>query len=126
MKLFKRVNNFFSYASASIKNRYPCKIEEILYLYDLTQDTQIQYRVLTRFDVRIQTIQEILLDPLLIEKFHPSDGARFGFIAAADLLLKKRSPNATIQVNELLKEYKAVGDKMFCDYMEDNLKNETH
>ena len=84
--VINNLKNGYHYSIESIKNRYPCKIIEID--YSETSPCIITYRCATRLNVRKNTLEEILNDKSLVEKFHPSDCVKFGFISAGDILFK--------------------------------------
>ena len=90
--LFEKVINKYHYAIESIKNRYPCKIISTKNIDCFDKDTVIQYQAASRLNIRYSTTQELLNDPLLIEKFHPTDGVKLGFLACGEILLKEDMP----------------------------------
>jgi hypothetical protein len=79
-------NENIQYKLASIKNRYPCLLigEKI---FPNKEKPTIQYVIKSKRDVVYEiTIQELLNDPLLIEKFHPTQAVKIGCIAMGNIL----------------------------------------
>ena len=76
------------YSIESIKNRYPCRIIDIKYIDDTSRHAEVTYSCATRLNVRTSTIEDLLDDKVLIEKFHPSDCIKLGFISAGEILVK--------------------------------------
>ncbi len=105
MKLLRNIQNALIYAVTAIKNRYPCKIDTF-HLFTKSKPTEIEYRVLNRFDARTSSIHDIVLNNSLLEKFHPSDALKLGVILAGDMLFKD---NGSITYEELHEKY-----KLFC------------
>ncbi len=103
MKLLRNIQNALIYSVTAIKNRYPCKIDTF-HLFAESKPTEIEYRVLNRFDVRIHNIHDIVLNNSLLEKFHPSDALKLGVILAGDMLFKD---NESMTYEELHEKYKA-------------------
>lgn len=85
--LLKKLINKFHYSIESIKNRYPCKIIDVLNLYDFSKPSEIRFLAATKINIRTSETKAILEDPLLIEKFHPTDGVKLGFLACGEILL---------------------------------------
>jgi hypothetical protein len=113
-KFFEHLKNKFYYASDSIKNRYPCKIIKVTDYLDFGKNTKIIYQAVTRFNIRESRIDEILDDPMVVEKFHPTDCVKLGFLAACDILLKNNKP-----IEEIKKDYEKIAKNMLKDYEED-------
>ena len=112
-KLFKKLINRYHYSMESIKNRYPCKIIDLKNLSDFCTQTEIKYLAATKLNIRTSTAQAILDDPLLIEKFHPTDGVKLGFLACGEILLKD-----DISLEEARKLYLMIAKHMFQDIIE--------
>ena len=72
----------------SIKNRYPCKIIAVTDAKVYDKIAKVKYQAATKINIRISPVKDILDDPLLVEKFHPTDGVKLGFLACGELLLK--------------------------------------
>lgn len=87
-KIFSGIINRYHYAIESIKNRYPCKIIAVSDTNDYDKIAKIKYQAVTKINVRTSTAKDILDDPLLVEKFHPTDGVKLGFLACGEILLK--------------------------------------
>lgn len=75
------------YALACMKNRYPCKILKISN-YEDGDEAIITYQSGTRFNIRTGALRQILNDPSLVEKFHPTDGVRLGFLSSGQILFE--------------------------------------
>lgn len=110
--LFKKLINKYHYSVESIKNRYPCKIIDIKNLNDGFTLTEIKYLAATKLNVRTTTIQALLDDPMLVEKFHPTDGVKLGFLACGELLLRDN-----ITIDEAKKLYQVIINHMFQDIL---------
>ncbi len=108
--LFKKLINRYHYSLESIKNRYPCKIIDVKNLDDFSALTEIKYLAATKINIRTATAQSILDDPLLVEKFHPTDGVKLGFLACGEILLKE-----DISLEEARKLYLVITNHMFQD-----------
>lgn len=111
--LFKKLINRYHYSMESIKNRYPCKIIGVKNLSDFSKPTEIQFLAATKINVRTSTTQAILDDPLLVEKFHPTDGVKLGFLACGEILLKENS-----SIEEARRLYLLIINHMFQDITE--------
>src|SRR3990167_10607087 len=83
-KFLSGLVNRYHYSIESIKNRYPCKIIAVL---DTGKTAKIKYQAVTKINIRTSTAKDILNDPLLVEKFHPTDGVKLGFLACGEILL---------------------------------------
>ena len=88
-KIISGIKDRYYYAIESIKNRYPCKIIAISNIAHHDKPAEIKYQAVTKINVRSSTAKEILNDPLLVEKFHPTDGVKLGFLACGEILLKE-------------------------------------
>ena len=86
--LFKKLINRYHYSIESIKNRYPCKIINIKNIDDFTKPILLQFIAASKVNIRTSTAEDILNDPLLIEKFHPTDGVKLGFLACGEIFFK--------------------------------------
>lgn len=106
--LLNKVINKYHYAVESIKNRYPCKIIEIRNINKFDESTIIKYQAASKLHIRTTTAQDILKDPLLIEKFHPTDGVKLGFIACGEILL-----NDNVTIEQARKLYIEIANRMF-------------
>ena len=73
----------------SIKNRYPCKIIDTVNLCDFSQETKITFLAATKTNIRTCSVKNIIDDPLLVEKFHPTEAVKLGFIAFSEIILKE-------------------------------------
>lgn len=117
--MFKFINNIknrLDYSIESIKNRYPCKIIKISWIDNSEENSTVTYRAVTKLNIRQSSPKEILDDPLLIEKFHPTDCVKLSFLAAGEILLKK--VNNLEEAKEL---YKKIINGMFKEFQQDNL-----
>lgn len=81
LKIIKNMVNKYHYSVASIKNRYPCKIINVKDIDSFSKESIITYQAVTKLNVRKSTVKIILDDPGLLEKFHPTDAVKLGFIA---------------------------------------------
>lgn len=108
--IIQKVINKYHYVTESIKNRYPCKIIDVKNLTNFDKTSIIQYQAATAVNIRTSTAQDILDDPLLIEKFHPTDGVKLGFLAFGEILLKNN-----ISIDEARELYLKIMDNMFKD-----------
>ena len=106
--IFKKLINKYHYSIESIKNRYPCKIIEIKNLTEFNEITEIKYIAATKLNIRTATARDILSDPLLVEKFHPTDGVKLGFLACGEILLKDN-----ISIEEARNLYLVITNQMF-------------
>ena len=86
--IFSGLINRYHYTVESIKNRYPCKIIAVSHGEGQDKPAKIKYQAATKINIRISTAKDILDDPLLVEKFHPTDGVKLGFLACGEILLK--------------------------------------
>ena len=111
MKNFiEKIKNKFYYTAESIKNRYPCKIITVKNYLDLKKPTKITYQAVTRFNLRESPIDDILNDLMIIEKFHPTDGVKLGFLAAGEILLKSGK-----SLDEIQAQYEKIASSMLKD-----------
>lgn len=109
-KFIQKIKNRFYYSIESIKNRYPCKIIKIKLSNNLKDNSIITYQAVTKLNVREATAKDILDDPLLIEKFHPTDCVKLSFLAAGEILLNKSK-----NIEEAKEIYKHIILEMFKD-----------
>ena len=100
INLIKKIKNIYFYATESMKNRYPCKIIKIRNLSGSENKIIITYQAVTRLNIRESSIEKLLEDRLLVEKFHPFDSVKLGFLSAGDIFLKKDT-----DVNEIKRNY---------------------
>ncbi len=49
-----------------------------LYFFAYNKKASVLYQAVTRINIRESSVTELLNDPLLIEKFHPTDGINLG------------------------------------------------
>lgn len=106
--IFRKLINKCYYAIESIKNRYPCKIIDVKNLDNFNIPTEIKYLAATKLNIRTATTQSILDDPLLVEKFHPTDGVKLGFLACGEILLKDN-----ISIDDAKRLYQEITSHMF-------------
>ena len=109
-KVFEKIANRFHYTMESIKNRYPCKIIAASNLHDFSNTSEITFTAVTKINIRTCPIEDIVNDPLLIEKFHPTDTFKLGFISFSEILLKDG-----ITIDEARDLYKKISTSMFKD-----------
>lgn len=110
MNILRKVKNKFTYSMESIKNRYPCKLIKIKNHTNFDQTTLVTYRAVTRFNLRELTLEEILNDPMIIEKFHPTDAVKIGFMSAAEIFLKNDK-----SITEIRQDYQKIVTNMLKD-----------
>ena len=79
-KLKNQINKLY-YTVASFRNRYPCKIVEIKH-YNLERQPIVKYQTLSRFHLYEATLREISMDKALLEKFHPQDTWKIGYLTS--------------------------------------------
>lgn len=108
--LLRKVKNKFTYSVESIRNRYPCKLIKIKNHTDFDKKTLVTYRAVTRFNLRELTLEEILNDPMVVEKFHPTDAVKIGFMSAAEIFLKNDK-----SITEIRQDYQKIATNMFKD-----------
>lgn len=106
--LLRKVKNKFTYSVESIKNRYPCKLIKIKNHTDFDRKTLVTYQAVTRVNLRELTLEEILNDPMIIEKFHPTDAVKIGFMSAAEIFLKNDK-----SITEIRQDYQKIATNMF-------------
>lgn len=98
----KSTSNQLAYAQASIRNRFPCKIISIEKQHSTTT---ITYCILgKKNNVHTISIESLLDDPLLIEKFSPKDNVIIGYIVCGDLILHLTNEEQHTHYNETLKQ----------------------
>ena len=112
-KIFENLKNKFYYSAESIKNRYPCKIIKIKDHLNLNKDTKITYQAVTRLNLRESHVEDILNDQMIVEKFHPTDAVKLGFLAAGEILFKN-----TKSIEEIRQDYEKIISSMFRDLSE--------
>lgn len=108
MNVLGKVKNRFSYFVESIRNRYPCKLIKVKNHLDFDRKTLVIYQAVTRFNLRELGLEEILNNPMIIEKFHPTDAVKIGFLSAAEILLKNDKTLA-----EIKSDYEKIAANMF-------------
>lgn len=102
---FSYLKNKTIYSTEVIKNRYPCKIAGYRNL-KAPKDTTILYCVLEKKDNAYEISTRALLeDRKLLEKFHPEDAVRLGFISCGDILFSE-------DTDEWQQKYHEVVDKI--------------
>jgi len=114
ISVLNKIMNKYHYAVESIKNRYPCKIIEISNINVFDKSTAIKYQAASKLHIRTATAQDILKDPLLVEKFHPTDGVKLGFIACGEILL-----NDNVTIEQARKFYVEIANRMFHEINHD-------
>jgi hypothetical protein len=94
----------------SIRNRYPCKIIGVANLNDFSKKTSITYQAATKINIRTSLTKDVLDDPLLVEKFHPTDCIRLSFLAFGELIL-----SGELSIEEAKERYNKISQSMFED-----------
>ena len=110
MKILEKLKQKFHYSLESIKNRYPCKLIEVTAASDFTKEAIVSFRAVTRINIRKATLPEMLDDPMLIEKFHPTEAVKLGFLSAGEILLKNSKD---------LEEAKSIYQKILNNMLND-------
>ena len=106
-RILKNLKLKYDYFSESIKNRYPCKIISIENKNDFNKPCVVTFRYVTRLNIRKSTLQQMLDDSMLIEKFHPTDCIKLGFLAASEILVNEKTDT------KIKKIYIEILEKMF-------------
>ena len=106
-KIFSGIINRYYYTIESIKNRYPCKIIAVSDFVGDDKIAKIKYQAVTKINIRTSTAKDILDDPLLVEKFHPTDGVKMGFLACGEILLKD-----CLTIDEAREKFKTIIHEM--------------
>ena len=83
-----KIKDGWHYFMSRGRNRYPCRFVKVINIGHSSKPLKITYSAISLQHIREITPKEIFSDPFLIEKFHPNDAAKIGFIAAAEVLLK--------------------------------------
>ena len=109
-KMVEKLKNKFYYSIDSIRNRYPCKLIKIKNHYDINKKTMITYQAVNRLNVRESTLENILNDAMIIEKFHPTEAVKIGFLSAGEILLKSGKSFEEVRSN-----YEKIISHMFSD-----------
>lgn len=109
----EKITGYFSYSIASIKNRYPCKIIGIKQNNNSSNvKNEIVYQAVNKINIRKSTAKDIISDSMLIEKFHPTDGVKLGFISAGEILFD--DPALTLDEIKIL--HRKIVEDMFKEY----------
>ena len=107
-QLIEHLKNKTIYSLACIKNRYPCKLMRVKNLFSEKNHASVVYKIAIKFNFVESGISEILDNPDIIEKFHPMDGVKLGFLAASDILLKEFTT-----IGEARKKYNNIANNLF-------------
>ena len=108
--LAEKLKNKFYYSIDSIRNRYPCKLIKIKNHHDTNKKTMVTYQAVNRLNVRESTLENILNDSMIIEKFHPTEAVKIGFLSAGEILLKSGK-----SLEEVRSNYEKIISRMFSD-----------
>lgn len=109
--VFERIVNYYHYKVESIKNRYPCKIIDVSNITETNKDPTIKYLASSKVNIISATPKEIMDDPLLIEKFHPTDAVKLGFISFGQIILNKNH-----SLEEAHSLYNKIAENMFEEF----------
>ncbi|MCX7125449.1 MAG: hypothetical protein NTU49_06840 [Gammaproteobacteria bacterium] len=109
-KIVEKLKNKFSYSFESIKNRYPCKLVRVKNHNVFDKKTLVTYQAVNRFNLRDLTLESLLNDPMIVEKFHPTEAVKIGFLSAGEILLKGEK-----SLEEIKREYQKIVTNMFKD-----------
>lgn len=98
-----------AYHYLSIKNRYPCRVvgERI---NSKTQETIVIYKVSPRKEEFEINLKDLLDQPLLIEKFHPTEAIRLGFMAFGDIFFNQPKEFAYEKYQTMVKKMNTCGE----------------
>lgn len=109
----EKITGYFSYSLASIKNRYPCKIIGIKqHGNNGNVRNDIAYQAVNKINIRKSTAKDIISDSMLIEKFHPTDGVKLGFVSAGEILFN----DPTLTLEEIKSLHRKIVEDMFKEY----------
>ena len=78
--IINHIRNRLSYSFESVKNRYPCRIIKIENADNLTRNTTVTFRAVTKINIRTINIKELIKDSVLIEKFHPTGVSNWAWL----------------------------------------------
>ncbi len=98
------------YHFSSIKNRYPCRVTAER-IDSTTQETIVVYRVSPRKDEFEIKLKSLLDQPLLIEKFHPTEAIRLGFMAFGEIFFNQPKETAYQQYQDIVKKMNNSDEK---------------
>ena len=99
--------NRLNYARESIKNRYPCSLVK----YEVVNKKYfVYYCVLGRKDnVHRLSVEKILDDQMLLEKFHPKDTTIMGFIAGVEIFSNTPTEKQAVVLDAILSNLMSKG-----------------
>lgn len=109
MKKLHEIRDIFTYTIENMKNRYPCKIIKIGHDSKF-KNIVITYNAVTKTNIRKACITEILEDRNLVEKFHPADCVRLGFIAAGSILTDEN-----LSREEANEKFNFISEQLFTE-----------
>jgi hypothetical protein len=109
-KALNALKNKLYYSVESIRNRYPCKIIKIQNELAIKEKSLVSFQAVTKLNIQRLPLNELIEDAMLVEKFHPTDCIKLGFLSAGDILLKN-----TESLSEARKKYNSILQKMFHD-----------
>jgi len=107
-----KITESIHYSLASIRNRYPCKIVNIKQSENESLKNKILYQAVNKVNIRSSTTKDIISDSMLVEKFHPTDCVKLGFISAGEILFG----DSALTLDEIKNLHKSIVDKMFKEY----------
>lgn len=108
--VLSKISNRYHYAMESIRNRYPCKIVGVTNIDTFEKKTKVTFQAATKNNIRTSLVKDIIEDPLLVEKFHPTDSIRLSFVAFGELILSD-----TLSIEEARERYNKISKNMFQD-----------
>lgn len=109
--ILRKLSGKIYYSLASVKNRYPCKIIKVDHnKSSVKKTTKITFQAVNKTNIRKATVEELISDPILLEKFHPTDCVRMGFLSAGDLLFRSCS-----NIEECKKLYEKISLEILKD-----------
>lgn len=84
-KFYQKIFYLIHYCSSSEANYYICKLVGEKNISD-SPNTVILYRMLGKRDLFEISVNDLLDNKELLEKFHPTEAVKFGAIAMGDIL----------------------------------------
>lgn len=86
----KKIKDKIHYALQSVRNRYPCKIVNIKNYDTTSKESVVVFQSVKAFNISTLTLRSLMEDPLLLEKFHPSDAVKLGFFCLRNYATKNK------------------------------------
>jgi hypothetical protein len=100
----QNVRQSASYKMSSLRNRYPCRVTGERF-DENTRETIVFYKVIPRKEEFEIKLKDLLEDQHLIEKFHPAQTVKLGFMAFAEIFFNFRNKeDAYLKYREIVKK----------------------